>query len=64
MLYIGLFIIKFPINTSDKMKADGSSSAGKFKIFVSYYLKFLPVIKWDITIRERSFKHSRYLFEL
>ncbi len=36
MLYIGLFIIKFPINTSDKMKADGSRSAGKFKIFVSY----------------------------
>ncbi len=35
-LYIGLFIIKFPINTSDKMKADGSRSAGKFKIFVSY----------------------------
>lgn len=34
MLYIGLFIIKFSINTSDKMKADGSSSAGKFKIFV------------------------------
>lgn len=36
MLYIGLFIITFPINTSDKMKADGSRSAGKFKIFVSY----------------------------
>ncbi len=39
MLYIGLFIITFPINTSDKMKADGSRSAGKFKIFVSYYQK-------------------------
>lgn len=54
MLYIGLFIIKFPINTSDKMKADCSSSAGKFKI-VSYYQKLLPVIKWDMTIKREKF---------
>lgn len=31
MLYIGLFIVKFPINTSDKVTANGSGSAGKCK---------------------------------